>query len=53
MVEVTIAGTISGRMILKKMPYLLQPSIFAASSSSCGMVRINCMIRKIKNGVEK
>ncbi|MNO01420.1 hypothetical protein D3C81_2215530 [compost metagenome] len=53
MVAVIIAGTISGRIIRKKMLYLVQPSILAASSSSRGMVRMNCMIRKIKNGVAK
>ena len=41
---VMIDGPNSGSMILAKMEYLLQPSIIAASSSSLGRPRMNCII---------
>ena len=47
------AGRISGRMIRKKIPKWLQPSISAASSSSFGMPRMNCMIMKMKKAIPK
>ena len=47
------AGRISGRMIRKKIPKWLQPSISAASSSSFGMPLMNCMIMKTKKAMPK
>jgi hypothetical protein len=46
---VTRAGRLSGRMTCRKIAYGDAPSIFAASSSSRGMPRMNCTIRKTKN----
>ena len=46
---VASAGTISGRMICRKMRGCPAPSMRAASSSSRGMPRMNCTIRKMKN----
>ena len=40
-------------MMRKKMPPWLQPSISAASSSSLGMPRMNCMIMKMKKACPK
>ena len=45
---VTSAGFISGKMIRTKMPYTDAPSIFAASSRSRGMPRMNWTSRKTK-----
>ena len=46
---VTSAGRLSGRITCRKTPVRAQPSIFAASSSSRGMPRMNWTIRKTKN----
>ncbi len=46
---VTSAGRHSGRITCRKTPNGEQPSIFAASSSSRGMPRMNCTMRKTKN----
>ena len=53
MAAVTRAGRMRGRMIRKKMPNWLHPSISAASSSSFGMPRMNCMIMKMKKAMPK
>jgi len=50
---VSRAGLISGRMTRKNMPALLHPSIWAASSISMGMPRMNWTIMKTKNGLPK
>ena len=42
-----------GRIILVKIEYLLHPSIVAASSSSLGILAINCIIWYIKNACPK
>src|SRR4051812_36937242 len=46
---VTRAGRDSGRITLRNTPNGEQPSIFAASSSSRGMPRMNWTMRKTKN----
>jgi hypothetical protein len=46
---VASAGSDIGMMIRQKMPLWPQPSMRAASSSSRGMPRMNCTIRKTKN----
>src|SRR5215207_6991910 len=46
---VAIAGPISGSMTLLKIFQWPQPSMRAASSSSLGMPRMNCTIKKMKN----
>src|SRR5690348_11828990 len=46
---VTTAGRASGMMTYRKMPNGEQPSTFAAWSSSRGMPRMNCTMRKTKN----
>ena len=47
------AGVVNGRIIEKNVRHSLQPSIFADSSRSIGIPRINCMIRNMKNGIPK
>ena len=49
MAVVARAGMISGTMIDEKIRKCPQPSIDAASSSSLGIVRMNCMIKNTKN----
>ena len=44
-----MAGLIAGTMILVKIRICPAPSMVAASSSSRGMERINCRIRKMLN----
>ena len=46
---VAIAGPISGSITREKIRQCPQPSIRAASSSSRGMPRMNCTIKKTKN----
>src|SRR5450759_4099999 len=48
-VVVATAGTMSGRMIRKKVLKYPQPSMRAASSSSLGRPRMNCTMRNTKN----
>jgi hypothetical protein len=45
------AGVDMGRMILTRMPRELQPSIWAASSSSRGMLMKNCRRRNTPTGM--
>jgi hypothetical protein len=48
-----IPGFIVGKIILKRIPMLEQPSIFAASSKEYGTVSTNDFRRTIDNGKEK